>query len=140
MRSVIAVFIGGLIGTSARYLVGLALPRDVSEVAWNTIMVNVIGSLLLGLLVASLWRREATPDWLKAGLGAGVLGSFTTFSAVAVGGSFAGLSGFTLIGVLDVGLSVILGLLAAAAGIWLGGRLTRRAASAEVIPDEGVDL
>jgi CrcB protein len=140
MLSIVAVFVGGLIGTSARYLIGLALPREVYEVASNTILVNVIGSLLLGLLVASLWRRETTPDWLKAGLGAGVLGSFTTFSAVAVGGSFAGISGFTLTGVLDVGLSVILGLLAAAAGIWLGGRFTRSSAPTDVIADEGVDL
>lgn len=43
---------------------------------------NVLGSFVLGLLVARVW--PTAPSWLKAGLGSGLLGSFTTFSAVAV--------------------------------------------------------
>ena len=55
-----------------------------ASIGRSTVAVNILGSLALGYLVARLWRLPSTPAWLKVGLGAGLLGSFTTFSAVAV--------------------------------------------------------
>lgn len=77
MRPLLAVFAGGLVGTALR-LGADALLGDAN----GTLVVNVGGSFLLGLLVSLLWHR--LPEWLRAGLGAGLLGSFTTFSALAV--------------------------------------------------------
>ena len=37
---------------------------------------------MLGWLAGGLWTRPSTPTWLKAGIGSGVIGSFTTLSAV----------------------------------------------------------
>lgn len=78
----VAVAVGGILGTGLRLGIDVLLPHTPAQVPWSTIIVNTIGSFSLGILVAAVWGR--VPDWLRAGLGAGLLGSFTTFSAVAV--------------------------------------------------------
>lgn len=77
MKPLAAVVVGGLVGTALRFGIESALPG-----IWVTLGVNVVGSFALGFLVARVWPRASA--WLRAGLGTGVLGSFTTFSAVAV--------------------------------------------------------
>jgi CrcB protein len=58
-------------------------------------------------------------EWLKAGIGPGLLGSFTTFSAVAI---ILNDLGFTVEGVLYLAATLVLGLGAAFAGLRLGAR------------------
>lgn len=113
MRSLLAVLVGGLVGT------GLRLGADVlAPLEWATLAVNVIGSFVLAVLVARLWPR--VPEWMRAGLGPGLLGSFTTFSAVAVFAVQAPLP----IALAYVAVSVILGAGAALLGLWAGRRPT----------------
>ncbi|MFL0711350.1 MAG: fluoride efflux transporter FluC [Microcella pacifica] len=81
-RDLLAVFVGGLIGTTLRVLLDLAIVHDLEEFALSTLLVNLVGAFVLGLLVAALWPR--VPGWVRVGLGPGILGSFTTFSALAV--------------------------------------------------------
>jgi CrcB protein len=81
-RDLVAVFVGGAVGTSARLVIDVAIPHDDSQFPTSTLTVNVVGSLVLGMLVARVW--PAAPTWVRAGLGAGLLGSFTTFSALTV--------------------------------------------------------
>lgn len=109
-RELLAVTIGGMLGTAAR----LAIDSLVGQPA-STLAINVAGSFALGLLVARVWSSAA--PWARAGLGAGLLGSFTTFSALAV--TLVTL-GFTWGAALYLGLSIVLGLLAAWAGLRLG--------------------
>lgn len=116
-----AVFFGGLIGTSLRLLIDLALAHDLDEFALSTLLVNTLGAFALGLLVAALWPR--VPGWVRAGLGPGILGSFTTFSALAVSVVALGQAGDPVGAVLTVVLSLGLGMLAAWAGLTLGARL-----------------
>jgi CrcB protein len=116
-----AVFVGGLIGTSLRLLIDLALAHDLDEFALSTLLVNTLGAFALGLLVAALWPR--VPGWVRAGLGPGILGSFTTFSALAVSVVALGQAGDPVGAVLTVVLSIGLGMLAAWAGLTLGARL-----------------
>ena len=78
----IAVAVGGLIGSAARLGLDLLLPHALGEVPWSTLLVNALGAFTLGLLVALVYPR--VPSWVATGLGVGVLGSFTTFSAYAV--------------------------------------------------------
>jgi CrcB protein len=70
-----AVAVGGMLGALARYGLVLALP-DLPA----TLAINVAGSFLLGVLVA----RRPDGRWSRPFLGTGVLGGFTTFSALAV--------------------------------------------------------
>jgi CrcB protein len=79
-RLLAAVAAGGAVGAVLRYAVGEAAP-DGSGFAWTTFAINVTGSTLLaGLLLLPLARRS--PVW-AAGLGPGLLGGFTTFSATS---------------------------------------------------------
>ncbi|GAB3545699.1 hypothetical protein GCM10027404_04690 [Arthrobacter tumbae] len=113
-----AVALGGFGGTEARYLLGLLVPEQPGAFPWTTLLINVGGSFLLGWLTA-LWAATRWPRWLRAGLGPGLLGSFTTFSAV----SLAAVTEPALL-VPYVGLSLALGVAAAAAGIAWGQRHT----------------
>ncbi len=130
LRDIIAVLAGGAMGTALRLAVDAALPHTPDQVALGTILVNTVGSFALGLLVALAWPR--LPRWARAGLGAGLLGSFTTFSALAVSVVALGETGGAVLAVLTVAASLALGLLAAGAGLALGRRGARRPAIDEV--------
>lgn len=114
VRSLMAVAVGGLIGTGLRLALDAALPHAASGLPVSTLIVNVLGSLALGILVARVWPKA--PEWLRGGLGAGVLGSFTTFSAVAVAMIELPLP----TAALYLMLSIVLGLAAALLGLRLG--------------------
>ncbi|MEZ5190857.1 MAG: CrcB family protein [Schumannella sp.] len=79
--TVVAVLIGGVLGTGLRLGVDALLPHEGTGFPWSTLLINVTGSFVLGFLVSRVW--PAAPAWLRAGLGTGLLGSFTTFSALA---------------------------------------------------------
>ena len=120
----LAVFVGGLIGTTLRVLIDVALVHDLDEFALSTLLVNTIGSFVLGLLVAALWPR--VPGWVRVGLGPGILGSFTTFSALAISVVALARTGEIAVAVLSIVLSIGFGMLAAWGGLTLGARLTPR--------------
>ncbi|WP_313817004.1 CrcB family protein [Citricoccus sp.] len=134
-----AVAAGGALGTLLRWLLVLPAPETGSPVAgWISLgLVNLSGSFLLGLL-AGISSRRALPRWLVAGLGVGVLGSYTSLSAVVLAASMApafGVMGFIQTGspggiLLVAGLvgtflalaaGATLGTACAAAGLRLGG-------------------
>ena len=104
---------GGAIGTAGR----LALGTLIADGPAAVLVANLAGSLLLGVLAA---RLPASSD-TRVFVGTGMLGGFTTYSALAVGTVELGAH----VPVLGVGyalLSVLLGLAAAAAGLRLGRR------------------
>ncbi|MFD2706035.1 fluoride efflux transporter FluC [Salibacterium lacus] len=76
MKSIMAVGAGGAAGTWLRYLVSHQLPFDFPV---GTMIENVSGSLLLGFL-SGWFVVKAPKDWVKAGLGVGLCGGYTTFS------------------------------------------------------------
>ena len=113
----LAVVIGGLLGTGLRLVASaLVVPESAGPLA--TRRVNLGGSFALGFLVARVW--PTAPSWLRAGLGAGVLGSFTTFSAVVVSLLTLTGAGLTLLAAAYLVASLVLGLAAALAGVRLG--------------------
>lgn len=126
LRVWLAVAGGGLAGTEARYFLGLAVPDSPSGVPWTTLAVNVLGSLVLGFLTTWWAARPGTPFWLRAGLGPGLLGSFTTFSALALAVNMLAAGGRHPAWLLYLGLSLLLGLAAAAGGLALGRRVGGR--------------
>ena len=72
--------VGGVVGALARWGVGAALPSPV----WATLLVNLAGCLLLGVLIAVVAVRLPGAVWPRPLLAVGVLGGFTTFSTFAV--------------------------------------------------------
>lgn len=78
------VALGGAAGACARYLVGNVAARF-GEFPFGTLIVNVTGSLALGLIAGLLTLQEVTSsEPLRLGLGVGFLGAYTTFSTFAV--------------------------------------------------------
>jgi fluoride exporter len=76
---VLAVSLGGGVGTVARYAVDRAAPE-----AWATLAVNLLGCALIGLLVVLTTEVWRTHPLVRPLLGTGVLGGFTTFSAYSL--------------------------------------------------------
>ncbi|GJG85622.1 hypothetical protein tb265_08030 [Gemmatimonadetes bacterium T265] len=115
------VAVGGAAGCVARYLVSLAAQPWSAAFPWGTFGVNVFGSFLLGVLVGAL--PPGAPA--RVALGTGFCGGFTTFStfgaeAVAlVGRGAVGRAGGYVAG------SVVVGVLAAAAGGVVGRAVSR---------------
>ncbi|MDH6182535.1 CrcB protein [Microbacteriaceae bacterium SG_E_30_P1] len=118
MRELLAVIAGGVVGTGLRLAVDALLVHGDAGFPWSTLVVNVVGAFTLGLLVARLW--PSAPGWLRAGLGAGLLGSFTTFSALAVSLVAMTTAGNGMLALAYLVASVVLGLAAAWAGLRLG--------------------
>jgi CrcB protein len=74
------VMLGGAIGAALRYqLCGVRTGGLASPSPWGTLLVNVLGGLLMGLLVA-----RSPSETTRLLLGVGVLGGFTTFSAFSL--------------------------------------------------------
>jgi fluoride exporter len=85
MPNLILVMLGGALGAGARHLVGRAtLAGWGASYPWGTLIVNLSGGLLMGLLAGSLARIGEGGEHWRLLLGAGVLGGFTTFSAFSL--------------------------------------------------------
>lgn len=78
--SLASISAGGALGTLARWGVGEALPYGEGSLPWSTMVANVSGSLLLGLLAVLLTEVWPTRRYVRPFLGVGVLGGYTTFS------------------------------------------------------------
>lgn len=84
MPALLLVMTGGALGAGARYLAsGAALAWLGAAFPWGTLVVNLAGGLLMGVLAGSLARLSAGEPW-RLFLGVGVLGGFTTFSAFSL--------------------------------------------------------
>jgi CrcB protein len=121
----LAVAAGGLLGTELRYGLGLVFPDVAGSVPWATLWINVAGSFVLAALTTVWIARPHTAFWLRAGLGPGLVGSFTTFSAVVFSVDQLARAGAHVLWVAYLVLSVVLGLAAAGVG-WRFGTLVAR--------------
>jgi CrcB protein len=82
--AILEVALGGAIGTAARYALGRLAPVAPRTFPTTTLLVNLSGAFLLGLLIMVLAHHRPDDVRLRALLGVGVLGGFTTFSTFAV--------------------------------------------------------
>lgn len=114
-----AIALGGGLGAVTRYGVGLAC-----ESVWGnrfghgTLLVNVAGCFVLGLLMHEAWLAKPVGPW-HAGLTVGLLGGLTTFSTFGYQTVRHLDAGEPLLALANVALNVVLGLAAAGLGVWL---------------------
>ncbi|SMX39136.1 Putative fluoride ion transporter CrcB [Maliponia aquimaris] len=118
MTPIVQVALGGALGASARYMTGVATARLLGKgFPWGTLIVNILGSFLMGVLVIALLHLGG--NRYAPLLMTGVLGGFTTFSAfsldavtlyergqVGLAAGYVGASVVLSIGALFAGLSV----------------------------------
>lgn len=118
MTQILAVAAGGAAGSVLRYLIS-RIPF-VSALPWATLLVNVIGSFLVGAFIAVAGTRAEISQETRAFVTVGLLGGFTTFSTFSQQTlSLWQAERFAFAG-LNVLLNVGLGLLAASLGLRLG--------------------
>ena len=118
----VAISIGAILGANARFILGgWVVDRLGAAFPYGTLLINVTGSFLLGLVLAVVSQRADAPLWLRTGLAVGLIGSYTTFSTF----------GAETYGLLNAGSFVAAGvnILASVAGslvaVYLGMQLGR---------------
>lgn len=118
MKVLLIVGTGGFLGSVSRYLVSLVVQKNIdSSFPLGTMLVNIIGSFIIGVIYALSEQSEVlSPEW-RTFLAVGFCGGFTTFSSFAYENfSMLSLQEF-LFSSLYIGLSLILGLIAVYLGV-----------------------
>ena len=117
------VMLGGGAGSLARYVAGTAIMgRFGGRFPLGTLIVNVSGSFLVGVLMTLLTERLVPhPNW-RLLLVVGFLGGYTTFSTFEYETFRAIQEGGQWIGFLNVAASVVMGY----AAVWLGAAIAGR--------------
>ncbi len=115
--TVLQVAAGGAIGSSARFLMGVAIQRGLGSFTFplGVIAVNILGSFIMGALVVFLGQRGLTH--YNAFLATGILGGFTTFSSFTLEAWRLFERGEVGTAALYVGLSVVVSLAALVGGV-----------------------
>ena len=120
--TLIQVAVGGAVGATLRHLSGIAAARLMGHgFPWGTLFVNVLGSLLMGVLVVTLARHGDTR--FSPLLATGVLGGFTTFSAFSLDSLTLYERGDVVLAIAYVAATLVLSLAAIAAGLWMARAL-----------------
>ena len=120
MQMILSIALGGALGAVARHFVaarvmgilGLGFP-------FGILVVNVLGSFLMGVLVTLFAEKYALSQEVRAFLTVGLLGGFTTFSAFSMETVLLIERGQTFHSMLYVGASIVLAVAGLFAGMWL---------------------
>ena len=83
MKQALLVFVGGGFGSVARYFIGKWLNNLENAIPYGTMLANVFGSLLIGLILGYLAKTSNVSDGQSLLLATGFCGGFTTFSTFA---------------------------------------------------------
>ncbi len=117
------VMLGGAAGSLARYAAGMAImTRLGSRFPIGTLVINVTGSFLIGLLMALFTERFHPHPYWRLLLVVGFLGGYTTFSSFEYETYSAVRAGSPWMGLINVIASVGFGY----AAVWLGGLVAAR--------------
>jgi CrcB protein len=122
MIQVALVFLGGGIGAAIRHGINLAVARTIGgSFPWSTFIINVTGSILMGLIAGYFTYRGggAGSQHIRLFLTTGILGGYTTFSTFSLDAALLwerGEMGQTAAYVIG---SVLLGVLGLFAGLWV---------------------
>ena len=85
LQLVLAVALGGALGSVARYLVGIGSTRLFGvEFPWGTLIINIVGSFLIGVFVELFALKWDLPLSARVFLTVGICGGFTTFSTFSL--------------------------------------------------------
>lgn len=118
MDKIVFAGLGGFVGSSLRYWMSMSLYRILGQdFPYGTLVVNVLGCLLIGLLMSLFEERFVFSPNLRIFLTIGILGGFTTFSSFSYETISLLREGSYYLGSVNVLLNVILCL----AGTTIGG-------------------
>ena len=116
--------LGGFAGAIARSLVdGFVSDRSPAGFPWGTLVVNLSGSFVLGLLFALTAERAILPEDIRGPVLVGFIGAYTTFSTYMLQSWVLIETGAYPAAIANLGGSIILGLVAVVAGLAVGRAL-----------------
>ena len=119
MKQAAVIALGGAVGALGRYAVALPFGAwDPSRLPWATLLVNLVGCVAIGSIAASSAVGRG-PWWLRPFLITGILGGFTTFSALALETGLLLDAGRTLVAAAYVAVTMVFGLIAVRLGMLL---------------------
>jgi CrcB protein len=120
MNMILLVAIGGAVGSIARYLMASGIQTATAwEFPLGTVLVNIVGCFLIGILYVLLVARPDPRHELRALLIVGVMGGFTTFSSFSLETVTLAMNGHYMSATLNVVISVAACLVGTVLGIAL---------------------
>jgi CrcB protein len=122
MNNLLIVALGGAIGSGGRHLVNIAAARVFGiNFPWGTAIVNVTGSVIMGLVAGYFAFRASAglPEHLRLFLTTGVLGGYTTFSAFSLDAGLLMERGAYGPAIAYIVGSVVISILGLFFGLWL---------------------
>ncbi|WP_404461406.1 fluoride efflux transporter FluC [Sutcliffiella horikoshii] len=123
VKTILAVILGGAIGTILRYAVTLATDDFAFPV--GTLLVNLVGSFVLGAFTGWIMRRKVK-EYMKVGFGTGLCGGFTTMSTLAADVFMLEAQSTIFITTIYLFSSIVGGLLLAFLGLIFGHSLSKK--------------
>lgn len=121
MNNLLLIFLGGGLGSLARFGVGRALAGWSLSMPYGTLAANVLACVVLGFFTGLVALRASdTVVPFRAFIAVGFCGGFSTFSTFSNETLQLLLNNRWVEAVLNIGLSVILCLMASFLGLWLG--------------------
>jgi len=117
MKELLLVFLGGGVGSVVRYLIGKYLNSPQTGIPYGTFVVNILGSLLMGLILGYAAKNNSLSQSQTLLLATGFCGGFTTFSTFAYenhvflkAGDFTSFAVYTIASFIVGFLAVFLGM------------------------------
>ena len=123
VKIVMAVFVGGTLGAVLREFAMLMVPNPVDNFPLDILVANLVAALLLGLVTA-LHRRQIVSEGADMLVGTGIAGGLSTFSSFVYGAVvlMSASAASAVVASVYVVISLVLGYIAVAVGLKLGGQ------------------
>jgi len=119
-NSLILIFIGGGLGSVLRFIIGHYVSKKVeSGIPWGTLIVNILGSFLLGAIIGYVDKMNWTSSQYIVFFTIGFCGGFTTFSTFSIENAMLIKNGDWVLFLSYTLLSIIIGILTAFGGFLL---------------------
>ncbi|MGN7437787.1 MAG: fluoride efflux transporter CrcB [Alcanivorax sp.] len=120
ISTIVAVAIGGALGATARYGVGVGAVHVFGHgYPWGTLIVNIVGSFLMGAMITKFSQMDGVSHVMRVMLTTGFLGAFTTFSTFSLDFMAMWQKGDALQAFIYMSVSVILSILALGLAMYL---------------------
>ncbi|MCK9491670.1 MAG: fluoride efflux transporter CrcB [Sulfurimonas sp.] len=119
-QTILAIGSGGFIGAILRvYLNGLISSNVPHELPFGTLGVNLVGSFIMGILIAYFMYTTLFSMHAKSFLSTGVLGALTTYSAFAIESFFLLEGGYIILALVNISLNAFGTVFMAACGFYI---------------------